>query len=131
MAVYPFAKAFLMYFAIRMVKFQSHSYWKAFFCVLIGIGTTMAIQMILLGITLQPGREFDPNTFAASNLNAMFLGLFLVPIAEAISLLLFFKESLGKTLGAIVLTYMLAIALAVVLSLLFVALMFLITLASG
>jgi hypothetical protein len=129
--VYPFAKAFLMYIAIRMLKFQNLSYWKALFCVLIGIGTMMAVQMILVGLALQPGQELDPDAIAGANLIAMLLSLILTPVAEAISLLLFFKESPGKTIGAIALTYLFAIALAIVLFLLFLALMFLVGLATS
>ena len=45
-AVYPFAKAGLLYGAIRILKFRVVSYWKSFFCVLIGLGALMAVEIL-------------------------------------------------------------------------------------
>jgi hypothetical protein len=131
MVAYPFAKAVLVWLAIRMVKFQNVSYWRSFYCVLIGIGATMAVQMIFLGIALQPERSLDPVEVSDVNSLAMFFGLLLAVVAETISLLLFFKEPLGKTIGAVALTHLLAIVLFVVLILSFAALAFLIALITG
>jgi len=130
-AAYPFIKAFLIYYATRTMKFKKLSYWKSFFCVLIGIGIMTVIQMIIMGIAFQPGHEFNPDTILESNTKTSLLGLFLVPIAEAISIYIFFKESIGKSLGALALTYLFAIALLIVLFIVFMVLMFLIRLAGG
>ena len=131
MALYPFAKAYLMCVATRMLKFQSLSYWKAFFCVLIGIGATMAVQTILSGLAFQPGQQIDPEVLKGVNLIAMSLGLILTPIAEAVSLLLFFKESMGKTIGVTVLTNLFTIIMFIVSFLIIFVLLVLINLATG
>ena len=131
MAAYPFAKALLLHAAIRILKFQILSYWKAFMCVLIGIGATMAVQMVLMGLTLQPGQEFDPDAIAGTNLIAMFLGMLLTPIAEMVSVFLFFKESPGKTIGAIALHYLFFIASSMLIFVFIVAVTILLGLVAG
>ena len=125
-AAYPFAKAYLMYLAGRILKFRSLSYWKTFFCVLIGIGIMMMVQMILIGVTFRQGRIFDPQAIIESSNIGTLLSLVLVPIAEAISMFLFFRESLGKTLGAVTLTYIFIFVLIIVLFVLAVILKFLV-----
>ncbi len=114
-AAFPFIKAYIMYFATRLFKFQNLSYWKSFFCVLIGIGIMMAIQMILFGLIIQQGRAFDHQAMIEASMNSMLISLVLVPIAEALSLYLFFRESPGKTAGTIVLTYIFIILLILIL----------------
>ena len=126
MAVYPFAKAFLIYISTRLLKFHSPSYWKSFFCVLIGIGVTMAIQMVIMGLEFRSIDELDPKAFSGANFVTMMLGMILTPIAEAVSLILFFKESPGKTIGAVIITYLLAIVLLIALILLIFVAYFLI-----
>jgi hypothetical protein len=121
MVAYPFVKAFLIYIATRVMKFKKLSYWKSFFCVLIGIGIMMVIQTIFLSLSLRPGHEFNPNTIMVSNTIAMLLSLFLVPIAEATSMYLFFREPIGKILLGLVLTYLFVIALLIVLLIMFIA----------
>ena len=120
MVIFPFAKAGLLYGAIRILRFQVVSYWKSLFCVLIGLGALMAVEMVLLGLSMQAGKEFDPQALQGAVAISLLLGLFLTPIAEFISLLLFFKESAGRTLGAIALHYLFCIVAGIVLFLCFV-----------
>ena len=130
-AVYPFAKAGLLYGAIRILKFRVVSYWKSFFCVLIGLGALMAVEMVLMGLSMQPGREFDPYAMQGAVAISLIFGLFLTPLAEFISLLLFLKESVGRTLGAIAIHYLFCIVAGVVLVLCFVGVSMLVGLVVG
>ena len=131
MVVAPFAKAALLYLAIKAVKFRDVGYWRSFFCVLIGFGAIMAAQMVLMGLSMQPGQEFDPEAIQGANMLSMLLGLVVVPLAEFVALLLFFKQSVGRTVGAIALHYLFCVAACVVLFLIVFGIMMIIGLLTG
>ena len=131
MAIAPFAKAGLLYVAIRIVNFRDIGYWRCFFCILIGFGAAMAIEMVLLGLTMQQGQEFDPEAMQGVILASYLLGLIAAPIAEFIALLLFFKESIGRSAGAIAVHWLFCLLAGILLILGFVGISMIFGLASG
>ena len=131
MVIAPFAKAGLLYVAIRVVKFRDIGYWRCFFCILIGFGATMAIEMVLMGISIQPGQEFDPEAMQGIALISSLLGLIVAPIAEFIALLLFFKESIGRSAGAIAVHWLFCVVAGIVLVLGLVGISMIVGLATG
>jgi len=119
MCIYPFLKAALLHWAMAIVKFESKSYWRAFFCVLIGVGVTIMVQSILLSLSMRGRDTFDPLTIQKDSLVSSLVGLALTPFAETIAVLFFFKESSGKVIGAVALHWLLCLATVVALIILF------------
>ena len=109
---YPFGKAGLLHLSTRLLKFQQRSYWKSFFSILIGIGVSLLMSSVCMAFL---GSGFNPESMRTSTLLSMALSLILVPIAEAISVLLFFKQSVGKTIGAVILTHVFIVVLFILL----------------
>ena len=114
MVSYPFVKAYLLYLATRILKFKNLSYWKSLFCILIGIGVLMMIQMIFMGIAFQSQQEIDPQAIKESNAITIFFSFLFIPLAEGISIFLFFKESFWKTLGGLLLANVFMIVLFII-----------------
>ena len=121
---YPFGKAGLLHLSTRLLKFQQRSYWKSFFSILIGIGALMFTFSLDTAII---GYDPAPQSITVTKLLLVAFTLIVAPIAEAISVLLFFKQSVGKTIGAVVLTHV----FIVVLFILLLILLFIVALFAG
>jgi len=87
--------------------------------------------MVLLGLTMQQGQEFDPEAMQGVILASYLLGLIAAPIAEFIALLLFFKESIGRSAGAIAVHWLFCLLAGILLILGFVGISMIFGLASG
>ena len=124
-ATYPFAKALMIYLAARLLKFERPSYWKALFCVLMGVGVWLAVSTLLavIAASLETGTMSEELALIIG-IEVLFSIVF-VPIAEAISLYFFQKEPVGRTIGAVVLGQVFAVVATLLLLALFAGLMFL------
>jgi hypothetical protein len=131
MVIAPFAKAGLLYLAIRIVKFRDVGYWRCLFCVLIGFGTFLAVEVMLIGFIVQSGQEFLDEMLAGFTLTFYLLVLMLVPVAEFIALLLFFKDSIGRTFGAVAIHYLFCIVAWIMMVLGMIVIGMVVGLASG
>lgn len=113
MLVYPFAKGLLLYWTLKLVKFREPTYWRSFFCVLIGIGCALAVQTVNISLTMRQMDQFDPTKLERLSPLLYALLLLFTVLGEAAGVYSFFKESIAKTVGAIALFYVLCVVAVV------------------
>ena len=97
---WPFAKGALIHLSTRLLRFETTSYWRSFFCVLIGLGTMMLVK-VLAWVVMTAGS--DPTAMLIAGPIVVIIGLAAVPFGEAYAALVFFKESPLRIIGCVAL----------------------------
>jgi hypothetical protein len=102
---------------MRIVKFRTPSYWRSFFCVLSGVGVMIVASGLLTRLAAPSGQILSPIHAQGVGLLTVLMALVLVPAAEMIAALLLFKESVWKTIGAVVIHSLFCIIALIVIAL--------------